>query len=91
VDKAIAIEWLQWQKEIHIPQIMGTGLFHDYRFYELLEPDEFEGKTYVLQCFTNERNNYETYLLVFDPLLSRNAVQRWGDQFIGFRTLMKDA
>ena len=27
VDNRYADEWIQWQKEIHIPEIMGTGLF----------------------------------------------------------------
>ncbi len=90
VDTAIANEWLLWQKEIHIPEIMETGLFHDHRFYELLDQDESEGITYVLQYFTIERNNYDKYLHHYAPLLREKAIQKWGNQFIGFRTLLKE-
>jgi hypothetical protein len=90
VDTAIAKEWLQWQKEIHIPEIMETGLFHEYRFYELIDHDEADGKTYVLQCLTSERDNYDKYLKLFAPLLRQKAFQKWGNRFIGFRTLLKE-
>ena len=45
--------WLQWMKEEHIPAIMATGLFHDYRICRLLEQDDQDGPTYSAQYFTD--------------------------------------
>jgi len=33
VDNNIEEEWLRWQKEIHIPEILSTGFFYDHRFF----------------------------------------------------------
>ena len=89
VDNNIEEEWLQWQKEIHIPEILATGFFYDHRFFKLLEQDESEGKTYVIQYFSLEKKHYEEYIHHYAPSLREKAFQKWGNQFISFRTLLK--
>jgi hypothetical protein len=27
IDESVEKEWLQWMKEVHIPDVMNTGLF----------------------------------------------------------------
>ena len=49
VDNSIAGAWLDWMKKEHIPDLMRTGLFLDYRLSKLLEQDETEGITYTVQ------------------------------------------
>lgn len=45
IDNDIEGEWLRWQKEVYIPDIMSTALFYDHHFFKLLEQDESDGKT----------------------------------------------
>ncbi|HEV2831538.1 MAG TPA: DUF4286 family protein [Hanamia sp.] len=90
VDHAISDQWLQWQKEIHIPEIMATGLFYEHRMYRLLGHDDPEGKTYITQFFTSSEKNYEEYLLHFAPGLREKALVKWGDQIVAFRTLLEN-
>lgn len=89
VDWEIQKEWLLWQKEVHIPAILKTGLFYDYRFFELLDQYESDGKTFVLQFFIRKRENYEKYIHQFSSGFQQEALKKWGNQFIGFRTLLK--
>jgi len=88
VDNLIVGDWIRWQKEIHIPEIMSTGFFYDHRFFKLLEQDEEKGETYVIQFFALEKKDYEEYILQYDPALREKAFIKWGNQFIGFRTLL---
>lgn len=81
--------WLQWMKEEHIPEIMSTGLFHDYRICRLLEQDDQDGPTYTVQYFTDTLENYQTYLQEYAPLLRQKSYDRFGDQFLAFRTVMQ--
>ncbi|GAA0532350.1 DUF4286 family protein [Chitinophaga japonensis] len=81
--------WLQWMKEAHIPEIMATGLFHDYRICRLLEQDDEEGPTYVAQYFTDSLENYHTYLQEHAPLLRQKSYTQFGDRFVAFRTVMQ--
>lgn len=90
VDNIISEEWLQWQREIHIPEIMATGLFHEHRMYRLLEQDDSEGKTYITQFFTSSEKDYEEYLNHFAPGLREKSFAKWGDQIVAFRTLLEN-
>ena len=53
VDHSILEEWIKWQMEEHIPEIMATGLFDRYKFFRLLEQDDTEGATYIIQYLTD--------------------------------------
>lgn len=85
----IVQEWINWQKEEHIPDIMATGLFDSYKFFRLLEQDETDGPTYIVQYFISTRNNYEHYIKEHAPSLRKKAQEKWGDLFVAFRTLME--
>ena len=83
-------------KEIHIPEILDTGRFYDFRFFQLLDQDEIvpkdsygEGKTFITQYFAAEQEDYEQYIQHYAPLLRKKAITKWGERFIAFRTLLK--
>ncbi len=88
VQSSIANEWVVWQKEVHIPEIMATGLFNDYKFYQLLEQDESDGQTFVTQFFASTIDEYDQYINVYSGPLREKAFSKWGDKFIGFRSLL---
>ena len=81
--------WVEWMKREHIPEIMATGLFHDYRFCRLLEQDDSDGPTYTIQYFTDTLENYYTYLQEHAPMLRQKSFDAFGDQFVAFRTVMQ--
>lgn len=89
VDNEIADKWIQWQKEIHIPEILSTGFFYDSRFYELLGQDDEEGRTFVVQYFVLEREHYDEYILLHAPFFRDKAFQKWGNQFLAFKSLLQ--
>ena len=89
VDPSIVEEWLAWQKEAHIPEIMATGKFDSYKFFRLLEQDETDGPTYIIQYFTSTKERYQQYIDGHAPLLRQKANDKWGNRFVGFRTLME--
>ena len=89
VHPAIEADWLTWQKEEHIPEIMSTKLFTEYKFYKLLEQDEAEGVTYVVQFFAPTKEHYQKYIDDFAASLRNKATAKWKDGFVGFRTIMQ--
>lgn len=89
VDLDILSDWLQWQKAVHIPEIMSTGCFTGYQFYRLLDQDDSDGTTYITQYFSETEENYLRYIQDFAPDLRDKAIKKWGDRFIAFRSLMK--
>ena len=89
IETGIEKEWIEWQQKEHIPDVMASGLFSDYKFFRLLEQDETDGITYVIQYFTSSIENYKKYIEKFAPLLREKAFLKWGNQFIAFRTIMQ--
>ncbi|MEO6838239.1 MAG: DUF4286 family protein [Ginsengibacter sp.] len=90
VDHSILDEWILWQKEIHIPEIMATNLFIEYKFYQLLGHDDEGGKNFVVQFIANGRADYDTYLEKFASQFQKRTLQRWGDKTVSFRTLLQN-
>ena len=89
VHHSIKTQWLQWMIEEHIPAVMKTGMFDDYKMYHLTEQDDDEGVTYTIQYFTTTENRYQQYLNEFASSLQQKAFDKWGDLFIGFQTVMQ--
>ncbi|HVT85450.1 MAG TPA: DUF4286 family protein [Chitinophagaceae bacterium] len=89
VDPSIEKDWIKWQREEHIPEILATGLFTEHKFFRLLEQDETDGVTYVIQYFASSLENYQQYVEKFAPLFRKKASDKWKDRFVGFRTVMQ--
>jgi Domain of unknown function (DUF4286) len=81
--------WLNWQLGEQVPATLATGLFDDYRLYRLLEQDEEEGPTFVIQFLTSSRERYLRFSSEFEPRLKQAGWDKWGNGFIAFRTLME--
>ena len=91
VTDQIADEWLRWMQEEHLNEVVATTMFDRYQFYELLEPkqQDEEGRTFVAQYFTDSESRYNQYLNEFAPSMRQKGFERFGDQFIAFRSLMR--
>jgi len=89
INPSVEEEWIAWQKAEHIPDVMNTKLFTEYKFYKLLDQDEEEGITYVIQYFSPTAAHLDDYLKNFAPALREKAFARWGNKFIAFRTKME--
>ena len=82
-------EWIQWQQQEHIPAIMASGQFSQWKMFRLLEQDDTEGMTFVIQYFAPTLENYYRFTEEFAPALQRRSFDKWGDRFIAFRTIME--
>ncbi len=89
VDESIAIPWLQWLKEEHIPEIISTGCFTHATVLRLLETDETGGETYAIQYHATGMNQYKNYIDNFSAGMRKKGSDKWGNQFIAFRTVME--
>lgn len=81
--------WVQWMKEVHIPEVMSTGCFLKYQLVRLLETDEEEGPTYAIQYYADNRIAYDNYISKYAPPLRQKTLDAWGNQFIAFRSIME--
>lgn len=90
VDDNIHQEWVQWMKKTHIPEVMATGKFIDYKMFKVItrQPDE-TGVTYSVQYFAKNMADYESYKNEFGPALQLKTMQKYGDALMAFRTVLE--
>ena len=89
VERSIAANWLAWLKEEHIPDIIGTGCFTHASILMLLEVDDTEGPTYAVQYHAESDVLYNLYIEKFSDNMRKKGTDKWGNQFIAFRTVMQ--
>ena len=89
VAEAIKTEWLDWLKQEHVPDVLGTKCFSKATILHLLQTDDSEGPTYAIQYFAESLGDYERYIDDFAVTMRQKSFDRWGDQFIAFRTIME--
>jgi hypothetical protein len=82
-------EWLQWMKEEHMPEMLAIGCFTKYQLLRLLEVDEEEGPTYAAQYYGDSKALYNQYIEKFSTAQREKGLQKWGNRFIAFRSVMQ--
>lgn len=87
---SIEKDWLQWMREEHIPEVLGTGMFMDARLWKMIDIEEEDGVTYAVQYTTDTVEHYRTYLDVHAANMRQKGIDKWGDRFIAFRTVMEE-
>lgn len=82
-------DWLQWIQQEHIPEVIATGCFEKATLVRLLEVDDSDGPTYAIQYHAVSRAQYQRYISLYADGLRQKSFDRWGNQFMAFRSLMQ--
>lgn len=91
VDEAIELEWIQWMKYEHIPEVLATGLFTKYRILRLLnDSPDVTGITYAVQYEAETIGHLEKYLEAHAPELRQQHMLKYGTQTVAFRTVLEE-
>jgi hypothetical protein len=89
VEGKIAEDWLHWLLKEHIPDVIQTNCFVDYKIVRLLEVDDSEGPTYAIQYFAESKADYNRFIEIHAAKMRKLSFEKWGDQFIAFRSVME--
>ena len=81
-------DWLKWMKEVHIPEVMETGMFTDHVFTRIVMEDE-DGTNYSIQYYCDSMEKLEEYQEKYSPALQNKHTQRYKEHFVAFRTLLE--
>jgi len=87
VDTDVCQEWLIYMKEIHIPDVMNTGMFIESKISKVLGHEE-GGLTYAIQYLCKNMEVYEKYQKDFAPNLQKDHTTKYGTKTVAFRTLL---
>ena len=88
IDKAIATEYHHWMKTAHIPAVMETGYFTEYKMCRVLNVDD-EGATFSMQYSFNKMEDIENYQKLEAPRLQADMKALYDGKYAAFRTLLE--
>ena len=88
IDLDVHEPWVEWMKDIHIPDVMSTGLFLESKMLRVLAEDE-GGITYAIQYTAADMEHFERYQRDHAPRLQAEANKHFAGKFAAFRTLLK--
>ena len=84
-------EWLLWMLNEHIPAVLETGMFRNYRMFRILTRDPQEtGTTYSIQYFAETLSDYEYYRDELAPAFQAETQAKFGGKFVAFRTVLEE-
>lgn len=88
IEESAAEEWLQWMKEIHIPEVMATDKFVSNRLLKVMDSPN-EGITFCSQYVVENEENYLDYQANYAPALQAKLQSKFENRFVAFRTVME--
>jgi Domain of unknown function (DUF4286) len=91
MEKQLAPEWLNWMVQVHIPEVMATGCFQDFKIMKLMTnlPDD-PGVNFAVQYRAVSLGKYNQYRDEFAPALQQKTRDKYGEAITAFRTLMEE-
>jgi hypothetical protein len=90
LDETIASEWVEWMNRTHIPEVMATECFTEYRFYKILSNDIEANPTFSVQYKAESLSMLNTYMQKHAPQLQQKSLARYGDKAVAFRTVLRE-
>lgn len=88
LDPEVEQEWVAFLREVHLPNVMATGLFVRNQLCHLLNEEE-GGVTYAAQYFCNSTGQLEEFQEQFELALEADLTTRFPGQYVSFRTVLE--
>lgn len=89
IEKQVEQEWILWMKEVHIPEVLATGIFHENKFYKLLHETDDGTVNYSVQYFTDSMAKIIEYNSKFAPKLQADLKAKFQDKYVSFKSLLE--
>jgi hypothetical protein len=91
ISQAAEKDWLRFMKEVHIPEIMASGLPLETKLLRLLTEIDNEGVTYTNQFIFRTMEDFLAYQTNYQAELQDKHHQKFNGQYVSFRTLLEEA
>jgi Domain of unknown function (DUF4286) len=91
VKKDSEVEWLHWMKSTHIPDILKSGNFSNYKIFKILIPTGLpDESTFVVQYETDSFEKYKNYSETEAARLQRAHAAKFLDKITTARAIMEE-
>ena len=88
IDYDVHQNWLKWMKEVHIPNVLATGLFIENKIAKI-HAEEEGGVSYSIQYLLKSWEDYHNYIDNFSLELQKEYHTKYGNKSVAFRTILE--
>jgi len=88
LEPSIKADWLQWMKATHIPAVMATGCFKEYKMSQVIDDRNPDQTTFAIQYLCESHEVLNKYQKEHAPALQADHTKRYAGKFGSFRTLL---
>ena len=83
-------EALTWLKEVHIPEVMETGLFVASNIFKVLEhPQGKSHNSYAVQYTLDSWVKFSEYEEKYAEVMRAKTKEKYGEHILAFRTFLE--
>lgn len=87
LDPSIELDWLDWMRKSHIPEVLATKCFKEARLSRI-NAEEEGGVTYSVMYFSVSQDLYDQYKNEFALDLQKKHTEKYNGKFATFRTVL---
>jgi hypothetical protein len=88
IEDDIHLEWIEWMRSTHVPDVMQTGCFVKNKILKISDPVQ-DGHTYSFQYFAESMDRLREYQTKFANDLQADHEKRYANKFVAFRTILE--
>ena len=89
VDKDILIDWLQWMKSEHIPELMQCGCFVKVQINKVITQAD-TNTTIAIAYYCNSMSDLHRYQVNFSNTFQEKHKSKYGKHVESFRTILEE-
>jgi uncharacterized protein DUF4286 len=89
IEAAMEREWLDWMRQVHVPDVLKTGCFAGATIYKLVAPKSDE-PTYVIQYRCASMEEYQRYRDSFAAPLQKEHSDHFSGHFRASRQILEE-
>ena len=89
IEPSVEEEVIHWLRDIHIPEVMETGLFLSSAMFKVFEgPDQPHG-SYAIQYRLENWDAFQSYSAHHAAALQAKTRDKFGERVLAFRTFLE--
>jgi len=89
LDRDIEVEWINWMKKVHIPEILNTKKFLEVKLLKLILDDPKTPSTYAAQYCSSSKFLLNNHLKNYASVLRIKTIEKFGERALSFRTKLE--
>ena len=88
IEKKIEKDWLNWMRDVHIPEIMDLNIFYKSQLFNIINNKEKEFSSFCIEYFCRSEEEYNIYKKKYSKNLQIKHIEKFKGKFNGKRLIL---